>query len=358
MPADFPFTTPPERVCLLRLSAIGDTCHVVPLLHRLQQAWPQTRFTWVIGRIEARLMSLLPGVEFITVDKRADRAARRALHARLAEQPFDLLLHLQVSLRASLVARRIPARVKLGFDFARARELQWLFTTHRIPARRHEHVLDSFQGFADALGVPRGSLDHSLIVPQAASDYARALIPDGQATLVVSPCSSHLGRNWSPARYAEVIDHAARELGLAVILCGGPAPAEQAMGAAIQAASTTRLVNQIGKDTLPQMLALLGRASVLLTPDSGPAHMGTLAGLPVVGLYAATNPQRSGPYLSRQWCVDRYDAAARAYCGRPAAQLAWTRKIERPGVMDLVSVADVLGKLGELAAAGLLKSRT
>ena len=357
MSLKFPFEKPPARVCILRLSAIGDTCHVVPLLHRLQQAWPETAFTWVIGRLEARLMSLLPGVEFITVDKRADRAARAALRARLQAEPFDLLLHLQVALRASLLARQIPARVKLGFDRDRARELQWLFTTHRVPARRHEHVLDSFQGFADALGLPATPLDHRLPLPAAALEYARALIPDGQATLVVSPCSSHVLRNWRAERYAAVIDHAQRDLGLHVILCGGPSAVEREMGAAIEAAVTTPVLNQIGKDSLPQMLALLSRATVLLSPDSGPAHMGTLAGVPVIGLYAATNPARSGPYLSRAWTVDRYDDAARRYCGRPAADLPWTRKIEVPGVMDLITVDDVKGRLQALATAGLLRSR-
>ena len=71
------------------------------------------------------------------------------------------------------------------------------------------------------------------------------------------------------------------------------------------------LVNQIGKDTLPQLLALLARARVLVTPDSGPAHMATMVGTPVVGLYAATNPARSGPYLSAHWCVNAYPEAAR-----------------------------------------------
>jgi heptosyltransferase I len=275
----------------------------------------------------------------------------------LRGERFDLLLHLQVALRASLLARRIRADVKLGFDLSRARELQWLFTSQRIAPRRNEHVLDSFQGFADALGLAATPPDHRLPLPPAAQAYARELIPDGQATLVVSPCSSHTLRNWRAERYAAVIDHAQSQLGLKVILCGGPAPFEQAMGAAIVAAARTPVVNQIGKDSLPQMLALLSRATVLLTPDSGPAHMGTLAGVPVIGLYAATNPARSGPYASRQWTVDRYDAAARHFCGKPAAALPWTRKIEQPGVMDLIEVADVLAKLGELAAAGLLKSR-
>jgi heptosyltransferase I len=93
----------------------------------------------------------------------------------------------------------------------------------------------------------------------------------------------------------------------------------------------------------------------LVSPDSGPAHMATLVDTPVIGLYAASNPERSGPYRSRQWCVNRYDAAARRYCRRPAGELQWTRKIEVPGVMDLVTVDDVMEKLSELGSKGLLK---
>ena len=73
--------TPPRSLCIVRLSAIGDTCHVVPIVRTLQRAWPQTRITWVIGRVEARLLGLLPGVEFITVDKRAGARALAGLRA-------------------------------------------------------------------------------------------------------------------------------------------------------------------------------------------------------------------------------------------------------------------------------------
>lgn len=352
-----PLTDPPQHICLLRLSAIGDTCHVVPLVRRLRRAWPATRLTWIIGRIEARLMALLPGVEFITVDKRAGRADQAALHARLRELRPDVLLHLQLAMRASLLARRVHAPVKLGFDRARARELQWLFTSHRIAPRANEHVADSFQGFADALGAPPAPMDFSLPADEASREYACRLVPDGARVLAVSPSSSHALRNWRPERYARVIEIAREEHGLETILCGGPAASERAMADAIKAACRVPVVDQTGRDTLPQMQALLERATVLLTPDSGPAHMGTLAGIPVVGLYAATNPARSGPYHSRQWCVDRYDDAALRFLKRPASALPWTRKIELPGVMDLVTVEDVRGRLAALAGAGLLDSR-
>jgi heptosyltransferase I len=85
--------------------------------------------------------------------------------------------------------------------------------------------------------------------------------------------------------------------------------------------------------------------------------MGTLAGVPVIGLYAATNPARSGPYLSRQWTVDRFAAAAHKFRGKAPEALPWITKIEEPGVMDLITVDDVKDRLQALAAAGLLRSR-
>jgi heptosyltransferase I len=78
--------------------------------------------------------------------------------------------------------------------------------------------------------------------------------------------------------------------------------------------------------------------------------MATMVDTPVIGLYAATNPARSGPYLSRRWCVDAYEAAAQKFLGKSAAELPWTQKIERPGVMELIEVAAVTAKLDELLA--------
>jgi heptosyltransferase I len=345
-------TTPPESLCILRLSALGDTCHVVPIVRRLQRVWPSTQLTWVIGRLEARLMSLLPGVEFITIDKRAGWRATRELGRSLAGRRFDVLLHMQLSLRSSLLSTRIRAHTRLGFDRRRARELQWLFTNAQIPAHADEHVLDSFQGFLLAMGLAPGPLEWNLPLPEEARAYAARLIPDDRPTLLISPCSSHPLRNWRPDRYAAVARHAAQRHGMRVILCGGRTAAEQRMGAAIEqaasAGSASWLVNQIGRDTLPQLLALLARSRVLISPDSGPAHMATMVGTPVIGLYAATRCERCGPYLSRQWCVDRYEAAARLFYGRTAAELPWHAKIEREGVMDLVEVDAVRERLDAL----------
>src|SRR5208282_5441111 len=149
----------------------------------------------------------------------------------------------------------------------------WLFTNAQIAPAASEHVLDSFLGFARACGIDPGPPSWDIALPASALAYAHELIPDGRPTLVISPCSSHRARNWSARRYAAVADHAANIHGLRVILAGGRSEEEQRMGATIEAAATAAgAINQIGKDTLPELLGLLAKATVLLSPDSGPVH--------------------------------------------------------------------------------------
>jgi heptosyltransferase I len=339
---------PPREVCILRLSAIGDVCHVLPVLRTLQQAWPKTRFTWVIGKVEAKLVGLIPEVEFITFDKRHSLRDLGQFRTVIREQSFDLLLHMQLALRASFLSSYVRSPIKLGFDRRRARELQWLFTTHRIAPRDREHVMDSFFGFAEALGVHDRVLRWDIPLPGDARHYAAQIVHDEQPTLVISPCSSHARRNWRAEYYAEVADYAASAHGMRVVVTGGPGKLERRMGEEIERRVQHPVINTVGRDTLLQLLALLQRADALLSPDSGPVHMATAVGIPVIGLYAATNPERSGPYLSRSWCVNKYDEAARKYLGRPANEIPWTTKIEKPGVMDLITPADVFRKLDKL----------
>jgi heptosyltransferase I len=239
----------------------------------------------------------------------------------------------------------VPAKVKLGFDRKRARELQWLFTTSSVRSASKQHVMDALFGFAEKYHVYDKVLRWDIPLPESAREYARRVVPDGAQTLIISPCSSHPLRNWRVDRYAEVADYAAGNLGMRVVLCGGRSDIERRTGEDIINRMRMPCENTIGKDTLLEFLATLERATILLSPDSGPAHMASAVGTPVIGLYAATNPARSGPYLSRQWCVDKYDAAARLVYEKPASELPWTTKIERPGVMDLISVDEVIRKL-------------
>jgi heptosyltransferase I len=337
-------TTPPS-ICLLRLSALGDVTHVLPLIHTLRQAWPGVAITWVIGRGEQKLLDGLPGVEFIVYDKKSGLAGMRALRRGLGGRRFDVLLQLQVSARANLLSAFIPARRRIGYDRSRSKELHGLFINERIPDRPGIHVLDAIGSFCEPLGLQRNEVVWHLPVPEDAHAWARGQWPDdGIRTLAISPCSSHALRNWRPERYAAVADHA-RDQGWRVALLGGRSTLERETTDAILAAmrpasSQGDVLDLVGKDTLKQLPALLARADLLMTPDSGPMHIANAMGTKVLGLHAASNPRRSGPYSDIRFCADRYDDAARRYLGKPAADLKWSTKIEHEGVMDLITVDD------------------
>jgi len=336
----------PESLCLLRTSALGDITHVVPLVRTLQVAWQRTRLTWIIGKLEHKLVGDVPGVEFVVFDKTAGIGGYHAVRRALAGHRFDALLHMQVALRANLLSTAVSARRRIGYDAARAKDLHGMFVRERIPARTGEHVLDAMGSFVEPLGLKQIQVRWDIPIPEEAHAWAAQQWPDdGQPTLMISAASSHALRNWRAERYAAVADHAANALHVRVVLTGGPSTAERALGDAILAHMKTRPLDLIGKDTLKRALALYQRATIVLTPDAGPMHMANAVGARVLGLHAASNPARSGPYSDRRWCVDRYDDAARQYLHKPAAEIPWGTKIEYPGVMDLVSVDDVIGKL-------------
>ncbi|HZH43924.1 MAG TPA: glycosyltransferase family 9 protein [Lysobacter sp.] len=331
-----------HSLCLLRLSALGDVTHVVPLVRTLQAAWPQVAITWVIGKAERRLLDGLEGVEFLEYDKRSGIRGMSALRRTLAGRRFDALLVLQVAARANLLSAFIPAARRIGYDRARSKDLHGLFVRERIADRPGIHVLDAIGSFAEPLGLKQTEVRWDLPVPAEARDWARAQWPDdGTPTLVISPCSSHALRNWRAERYAAVADHAAAH-GWRIVLCGGRSELERRTADAIQAAMRAPVLDLVGKDTLKQLPALLGRADLVMTPDSGPMHIANAMGTKVLGLHAASNPRRSGPYSDVRYCVDRYDDAARRFLGKPAQALRWGTKIERPGVMDLVTVDDAI----------------
>ena len=341
-------------ICILRLSAIGDVTHVVTVVRAIQQQAPHLNITWVCGKLEQQIVSGIEGVRFVTFDKKAGIRAFRDLRAELAGEQFDCLLHMQVSARANFASTCIKAKVKIGWDKARSRDFHQCFVNGRVPGVAQQHQVQGFLSFARALDLDADEPNWDLPVSSGSREFAEEKLPGSQQTLLISPCSSHALRNWSAERYAAVADYAIEKLDMRVALAGGPSEIEASLGVEIEKSMSGNAINIIAKDTLPQSLALLQRADIVMSPDSGPTHLANALGTPVIGLYACTWSKRSGPYNSLDLCVDRFAEAARQFRGKEPAQLRWGTRIEQEGVMDLVQVDDVIDKL-ELAARGLVQ---
>ena len=167
---------------------------------------------------------------------------------------------------------------------------------------------------------------------------------------VISPCSSQRFRNfrnWNVASYAAVTRHLIEKRGARVVLTGGPTALEREYGEQLQAAvgAPGKVTNLIGQTRLKALFAILEAADLLICPDSGPAHMATAAGTPVVGLYATSNRHRTGPYFSQRLVVDRYPEAVAQEFGKPVDERRWGERVRSPGAMDLIPVAEVIARV-------------
>ncbi len=333
------FSSAPKSVCFLRLSAIGDVCHAVSAIQALQKQWPETKVTWIIGKVEAQLLQGLENVELIVFDKKAGWAGIKSVWRAIKGRNFDVLVHMQLALRASIVTLGIKAKYKVGFNRKRAKEGQWLFTNKKIPDTHSQHVLDSFFSFIEYLGVPKSKPEWHLPISESDHQFAIQTL-QGKPTIVICPAASKDERNWLNERYALFADWVIKK-GYQVAICGSPAEREIVLADAIQSHMQHQAINLVGKTSLKQLTAVLNAAEVVLAPDSGPAHLATTQGTPVIGLYGHSNPKRTGPYNSQEYVVSVYEQFVQQQHNKPIDTLSWSTRVKGSHVMDSIRLESV-----------------
>jgi heptosyltransferase I len=339
----------PNDICILRLSAIGDVCHAVTAVQAIQRHYPAASITWVIGKVEAALLEGLPGVKFVIFDKTLGKLAYRQLKQAFKDKQFDVLLHMQVALRANLAARCIPAKVKIGFDWHRAKEGHSLFINRRIEKQQFAHVLEGFMGFAQAIGVPSAEPRWQLPVSDLDKKVAQQHLESLGKVVVIAPAASGPERNWLPERYADVARHAHNQ-GFSIVLTGGPTAQEQRLASDIMQHIDFPVLNLVAKTSLKQLLCVLEQALLVIAPDTGPAHMAVTVGTPVIGLYAHSNPARTGPYLYQDYIVEVYHQNLQQQYGKPAAQLPWGRRVKGNQLMAQITTEAVIAMFERVVA--------
>jgi heptosyltransferase I len=331
------------RLGIVMMSALGDAVHVLPLLDALKTHAPATHVTWVLQPGPAEMVRGHRHVD-ATVVFRRELGLRAYLDVRrqLAARPFDLLLDLQVYFKAGIVTWLARAPVKLGFDFPRARDGNWLFTTHRIPRRAEQHVQDQYFEFLDAIGVPHGEPRWHLGPTADERAAARALVAGagGDGPLIgMVVGSSKPEKNWPPERYAEVASALARDARATTVLLGGPSHLERVAARRIQDGAAEQPLDTLGKG-LRILLGLLDLCDVVISPDTGPLHMAVAMNVPAIGLYGFNNPKRVGPYRRfTDLVVDAYGDPGEEYPVSMEHRLGRMSRITVGQVLDRVRTA-------------------
>jgi len=328
---------------VIRLSAIGDCCHTVPVLRTIQKQWPDTRITWIIGKTERALLEGLDGIEFITFDKSKGFKELFNIRNELKGRKFDLLLHMHPNMRANLISLFVKRDRDLGYDKPRAKDYQWLFTGNQIAAKTNQHVMDQLFGFAEALGISERSLRWDIPYDDAAKAKATELCNGDAPVIVLSPCANprfRNFRNWNPEHYAGLVDHLHDTYNAKVLVTGGPSDTEIEFGRIIDTQSKSTPVNLVGKTNLKELIAIIDACDAVICPDSGPNHMAAAMGKPAIGLFASTNPDRARSYFSKEWEVNRYPEAVEKFLHSTVAEQPWGQRVRTPEAMELITVDD------------------
>jgi heptosyltransferase I len=332
---------PPREIAIVMLSALGDAVHVLPVVNALKRKWPESRITWVIQPVPYQLVRNHEAVDdFIVFQRRRGvraLASYRELRRAFQGRHFDLVINLQVYLKAGLITALTPARIKLGFDRKRARDMNWLFTNRRIPARSMQHVQDQYFEFIEHLGVDPEPVEWRIqLTPEERAAQSRFFEPLGRTCAIVVGTSKP-AKNWAPDRYARVIEALETEFGLRAVLVGSSSAVETEIAERILQSSRVRPLNALGND-LRRLVYLLDGASLVISPDTGPLHIARALDKPVIGLFGYTNPKRYGPY--RKYT----DLMVDGYARTPGEDYPFSMKYREDG-MDRVTVTAVLDKV-------------
>ena len=327
-----------DRICIVMMSAVGDAVHVLPVLHALKRHAPQSRITWVLQPGPATLVRGHRHVdEIILFDRSKGWRAFADVRRELARREFDLVLDFQVYFKAGVVTSFTRAPVKLGFDRARARDLNWWFTTDRIPPHEPQHVQDQYLEFLTALGVPNDDVTWELGPWPRERDWQSEFferLERPAAPIVVA--TSKPEKDWLPERWAEVADILYHDFGLDPVLVGGRTERELAAERVIMEKTRHKPVSALGSG-LRNLVGILDGSALVLAPDTGPLHISVALDRPVVSLMGYTNPKRTGPYRRfHDLIVDAYGEPGENY---PISM------VNRPDRMSRITVRDVIDRV-------------
>ena len=327
-----------QRVGLVMMSAVGDAVHALPVVNAIKRHAPRSHITWVLQPGPATLVRGHPAIdEIIEFDRSRGLGAFSDVRATLRDKPFDLVIDLQVYFKAGIITSFTRAPIKLGFDRARARDFNWLFTNRRIPPHEPQHVQDQYFEFLSALGIPQQPITWGLGPWEGErgwqGDFFSRLDRPAAAIVVAT---SKPQKDWMPERWAAVADAMYADFGLQPVLVGGRSPREVAAATTIERLTSHQPINALGSG-LRNLVSIIDGSALVLSPDTGPLHMSVALERPVISLIGYMNPKRVGPY--RRY----HDLVIDAY-GDPGEDYPITMD-KRPGRMERISTRDVLEKV-------------
>lgn len=309
-------------ILIVRLGALGDVVHAMPVVAALRARWPDARIDWIVHPRHADVVGLVRGINHvIAFDARQLLGLRGAWHgaktiAGLRRARYDVAFDLQGLLKSAVIARLAGARQTVGFAKAQVREAAaaWFYSETRS-APSTGHVIEknlSMVGVDDA-----GETGVELNLPPVA--HPAAALPQAGAYVAMNPGAGWPNKQWPAERFGAVARSLHERFRIETLVLWGPG--EEALADRVVECShgTAR---RAPRTTAVELFALLQQATVLISGDTGPLHMAAVVRTPVVALFGPTSPARNGPYRTKSQSLSQFERCECPYerrCHRRSA---------------------------------------
>ena len=287
-----------RHILLIKPSSLGDIVHAMPTCAAIRRAYPKARLTWLVKREWAGLVERIDGVDRVWPVESTLTGWLSQVSLLRAEH-FDLVVDLQGLFRSAAIGWLSGSPLLVGL--ANGREGSPWFYSRGVPVPQLEmHAVDRYLLVAKAVGAAEsGTPEFRFRIPQTDHEevdrlLSRSGVMPGMSWVAMNVSARWPTKRWPTASFAEVADRLRQDGWGAVVMIGGPD--ERTDVAAVSAMMKTPAIDLAGATTVGLLPALLSKASLLMTNDSGPMHIAAAVGTPVVALFGPTSAVRTGPY--------------------------------------------------------------
>ena len=301
-----------RAILIVRLGALGDIIHALPVAAALRARFGDARIDWVVDERHRELLELVPVVDRRIVLRTRSVSLRRrvmALRRTLTRESYDIAIDVQGLLKSAVVARLSGARRVLGFTAPHLRERAAgvLYTETHDPGDT-AHVIEKNLTLAASLGADVSRIRVPLTVPASA---ALNVVRDRRSAagdtrfIVLNPGAAWPNKRWPPDRFGAVAQWLRREHGLRSVVTWGPGDHTMAAAVVDGSAGAAELAPPT---SIADLIAIVGEASLMVSGDTGPVHLAAAVGTPIVGIYGPTDAARNGPWSADDVTVSRFAA--------------------------------------------------
>ena len=292
-----------KNILIVKLSAIGDVIHALPVAHALKQRYPEARITWVVEKPAYELLTNNPIIdEIIVFDKPKFKSLSGLLTneytfaQELKAHTFDLAIDLQGLFKSAAISYLSGAPERLVY--CNARELSHLVGQRICGEHQQGHIVDRYLDVARHLGCPASKVEFPIIITQSEIDQTVAIARQAGLQLdnpyvVLAPGTNWASKCWPPTHFAQLADKLYGDHVIPVIIGG---PSDQRLAKEIIANAEVPPIDLTGKTSMKQLAYIIQKSQAFVGGDTGPMHLAVAVGTKVVTMFGPTDPRRNGPY--------------------------------------------------------------